>query len=243
MAKGTITDISAYVIRLSPYKDNDAMVTVLSESGLQSFLARGILKPTSKNAAACQLLAFSDFSLAAGKNGGLSLSEARCRLPIDGKDDFERLTAFSFLAELSAKMIQNDEAVPLFPWLKAALDAIDSGFDPFSAALVYLAHVLLTAGYGLDVDECVYCGSKKDIAGISYADGGFVCRNDLQEGVQEASARKLKILRYLFRCQLSDLSRVAFEKEECQGLFRELALYLNDLTGVELKSVALIEKV
>jgi recombinational DNA repair protein (RecF pathway) len=81
-----LTEVEGYVVHLSNYKDNDAMVNVFSGDGAVSFLARGVLKPTSKNAAACQLLSYSRFSLDSGKNGSLSLKEAQSLAPIDGRD-------------------------------------------------------------------------------------------------------------------------------------------------------------
>lgn len=235
-----MSDVEGYVIRLSAYKDSDAMVNVLTENGLVSFLARGVLKTTSKNAPACQLLSYSRFSLNEGKTAGIALKEALSLQVVDGRDSLARLASFSFLAELTSKVVQEDEGKAVFPWLKASLNAIAGNADALTCSLIFFAHVLEIAGYGLDVDECVYCGSKKDIAGISYSDGGFVCRNDLQEGVNALDARNLKILRYIFRCHLEDVPRVAFTKKECQDLFAPLGIYLNDLTGVTLKSLPIL---
>lgn len=242
MADPRIISVEGYVIHHAQYKESDEIVTVLSLDGLHSFLARGIMKPASKNAAACQLLSFSRFSLTNGKNGGFSLKESQSLSTPDGRDSLERLTAFSFLAELSAKFVQADEAQEVYPFLKAAMDGIEKGVDAFTETLLYFAHVLQIAGYGLDVDECVYCQSKTGIAGISYTDGGFVCKEDLQEGVEACKPRKLNIIRYAFRCPDRDFSRVSFGKEECQDLLRELAQYANDLTGVTFKSLDLLLK-
>jgi DNA repair protein RecO (recombination protein O) len=238
----TLTEKEGYVVHVAAYKENDAMIALFTPEGRLSFLARGIQKPTSKNAASCQLLSYSRFSLESGKNGGLSLKEGISLKVVDGKDSLQRLTAYSFLSELTAKLIQDDEAVETYPWLKAAMESLEKDADPFSVALVYFAHLLIIAGYGLDVDECIYCQGKSGIQGVSYADGGFVCHNDMSDGITPLDARHLKILRYIFRSSLTDIARVSFSKEECQGFFQSLAQYLNDLTGVELKSVALLLK-
>lgn len=238
----TLTDVEGYVIHLSAYKDNDSMVTVYSSEGSVSFLARGIQKTTSKNAGSCQLLSYSRFSLEVGKSGGYSLKEGISLKPIDGRDNLERLTAFSFLAEISSKLIQEDEVKEAYPWLKGSLDALEGNADPFSVSLIYFAHLLVIGGYGLDVDECIYCQSKSNIKGVSYSDGGFVCANEMDEGATPLDARHLKILRYIFRCGVADIQRVAFTKEECQGFFQSLSQYLADLTGVELKSIDLLLK-
>jgi DNA repair protein RecO len=237
-----LTEVEGYIVHISTYKDNDAMLNVFTKDGPVSFLARGVLKPTSKNAAACQLLSYSRFSLESGKNGALSLKEAQSLTPIDGRDSLERLTAFSFMSELTAKLIQDDEEKEAYPWLDASLKALEGNADAFSVCLIYFAHLLILCGYGLDVDECIYCQSKTNIKGVSYTDGGFVCANEMDEGAVALDPRHLKILRYIFRCGIVDIARVSFTKEECQGFIQSLSQYLADLTGVELKSTALLLK-
>lgn len=218
------------------------MVKLFSSDGYHSFLARGAEKPTGKAFGAVQLLSYSKISCLSGTSGGLSFKEGVSLKQADGRDSLERLSAYSFLAELTDKLIQEDEAVEAYPWFAEAMKALEGSFSPFTAILIVLAHDLEIAGYSLEVDECVSCGSKKNIAGISYSEGGFVCQNDLSDATEACSARKLKIIRYLFKCTIADFSRVSFEKDECQDLLRELSQYLNDLTGVTLKSLDLLLK-
>ena len=45
-----VIEIEGIVIRQVQYKEKDAMISVLTKDGTVSFLARGILNPTSKNA-------------------------------------------------------------------------------------------------------------------------------------------------------------------------------------------------
>jgi DNA repair protein RecO len=146
MAATTITNLEGYVIHHAQYKENDAMVSVLSKDGLFSFLARGVLKPTAKNAASCQLLSYSRFSLSQEKNGAYSLKESEVLKMPDGKDSLERLTAFSFLAELTNKLVQSDEAIETYPFLEAAMEGIAQGVDAFTEALLYFSHVLVDCG-------------------------------------------------------------------------------------------------
>lgn len=237
-----LSEREGYVIRAVNFRDNDQMVSLLTSDGLVSFLARGVNKPTSKNGAACRLLSHSKVSLAIGKGGALSLSESICLDPAPEKEDLVTMASLTFIAELSAQMLSGDGSGADYPWLQAAVEAIRGGFDPLSSCLLLFAHYLVVEGFGLNVDGCVYCGKKTDIVGISYEDGGFVCRHCLSDSASEASPRKLKIIRYIFRSGLADFSRVSFEKDECKSLLGELGLYLNDVTGVTLKSLSIIQK-
>jgi DNA repair protein RecO (recombination protein O) len=242
MAKTRMIEAEGFVLRVSSYKENDAMVTILTKEGLVSFLARGIFKPTSKNRAAAQLLGLARFSLNESAAGSYSLAESVPLASPDGKEDLPTLAALSFLAELCSKTVQNEEAPEVYPWLAKTLQAMADGFDPLTAALIFFARLLVIEGYGLNVDSCVYCGGKTGIVGVSYADGGFVCQNDLAGDAQKASARKLRILRFIFRCGLEDLGRVSFGKDETKEIFGDLGRYLSDLTGVALRSLSILEK-
>jgi DNA repair protein RecO (recombination protein O) len=239
--KGT-TNKAGYVVRVVPYKESDAMISLLTPEGLVSFAARGIAKPTSKNAASCRLLSYSSFLLTESGTGSLTLKEGNLLKAPPEKEELANLAALSFLSELTSKTLQEEEAVALYPWLAAALEAIRQSFDPFSACLLYFAHLLVESGYGLEVDECVYSGKKSDIVGVSYEDGGFVSRGYESPSTHLFSPRKLKIIRYAFRCPLDSFARVSFEKGECLEILEELAQYLDDLTGVTLKSLSVLRK-
>jgi DNA repair protein RecO (recombination protein O) len=239
--KGTTTK-TGYVVRVVPYKESDAMISLLTAEGLVSFSARGIAKTTSKNAGSCRLLSFSSFLLTESGSGSFSLKEGNLLKAPPEKEELAILASLSFLSELASKVMQEEEAVALYPWLEEALEAIRGGFDPFSTSLLYFAHLLVESGYGLEVDECVYSGKKSDIVGVSYEDGGFVSRGYESPSTHLFSPRKLKIIRYAFRCPLNSFTRVSFEKGECLEILEELSQYLNDLTGVTLKSLSVLKK-
>lgn len=233
------------VLRLAQTKEADAMVNALGPNGLFSFYARGVGKWTSKNKGAVQTLSHAHFSLILSTSGSLTLSEAK---PIESflpaQADLGALSVFSFLSELSVKLIQQGEGEAMYPWLLKTLQSIQSGFDPLTAGLIYFAHLLVDFGIGLDVDQCVVCHKKTSITSLSFVDGGFLCKEHAEEeGAILCSARKLKIIRYLFRVPLESLTKVSFEKEETIPLYRELSDYVSNLTGVRLQSLSLLEKI
>ena len=232
-----------YVLRLSPYKDADMMVTAIDKNGLFSFLARGIRKMTSKNASACQILSYSSFSLAASADlQSLSLTEAAVVRPRPDQEQLDVLSAASFLAEVTLRFSEEDGGAENYPYLDAAVKALTSGYSPFATCLLYLAPVLHHLGYGLNVDSCVNCGSKTGIVAVSFEEGGYLCENCVGPETPHLPVRDLKILRYAFRYQPSDFVRVEFDKEECMRLLSLLVQYAENFTGVRLKSIALLLK-
>ncbi|MCR4562444.1 MAG: DNA repair protein RecO, partial [Bacilli bacterium] len=173
MAPRTTINIQGYPYRITQYKEQDAMVNVLTDHGEYAFLAHGIYKTTSKNASAVQLLSLGTFTLYERKDGTYSLKEGVADMPADIRDNLDRSVAFSVLAELTSKcLVAAEDAEGIYLWLDTAARALDKGFDAPTATLLYFAHLLNELGMGPNVDSCVFCGSKEHIAGFSYVDGG-----------------------------------------------------------------------
>lgn len=215
------------------------MVTVLSNDGLFSFLARGVQKNTSKNFAACTPLAKAKYSLIESSSGNLTLSESEVLSVPNSKDNLVRLALFSLLSEICLKLISEEEAPSLYVWLEKAMEQMETDGKEASSVLVFLCQVLKRAGYALEVDECVRCGSKTSIQGLSFSEGGFVCKDCVLPS-EKLDTRNLKIIRFCFKCNPSDLERVSFETKESVAMIRRLAQYVDDYTGVKLKSLSLL---
>lgn len=227
------------VLRLSEYKEADAMVTAISSEGFFSFLAKGVKKLTSKNSSSVQPFSVSEFVLLKSSSGGLTLKQGTLLDNYASQGNIEAMAVLSFLQELTLKVVQEDEAPLAYPYLLKSCSLIKEGKDPLTIGLLYFAKVLFNAGYGLDVDECVICHKKQGIVSFSYEEGGFLCKD--HQNQEKASVMKLKILRYLFRCKESDFPRVAFEAKDTLPLYQELGEYLENLTGCRLKSLSLIK--
>jgi len=232
-------NIEGFALRISPYKENDAMITVLSNDGLFSFLARGVQKNTSKNFASCTLLAKAKYSLVESSSGNLTLSESEVINVPDGQDNLVRLALFSLISEICLKLISEEEAPSIYSWLEKTMEKTKENGKEASAVLIFLCQVLKRAGYALEVDECVKCGSKTSIQGISFNDGGFVCKECVLPS-EKLDMRNLKIIRFCFKCELADLDRVTFETKESVAMIRRLTGYIDDYTGVKLKSLSLL---
>lgn len=232
-----------YVIRVSSYKEADAMVNAIDKDGTFAFLARGIKKMTSKNYASCLPLCYSKFSLTPSLSNSLSLKEGMPISSLPDKDNLEYMGSVSLIYEIAGKLIQDEDGAKDYPWLDEAIKALKNGFSPLTSCLLLLCHILVNMGYGLNVDSCVICNKKKDIIGISYEEGGFMCRDEEGDNsLIPLSPRLLNIIRYSFRCGTKDFQRVSFAKDECLLLLNQLGQYVDDVIGVSLKSLLILAK-
>ena len=237
-------EFEGIVIRQTPFRDHDAMVTVLSNDKMRSFLVRGALKYDSKLGPSANMYTKSRFQLMRGKEGYALRSGEILECYENIKTNIDSLAVEDFLGELTNKLIQSSDAPSIYAWLDKGLQLMNSGFSPYTVALIYFAKVLDIAGYSLNVDSCQKCGQKSQIIALSYKDGGFICR-DCFSALKHAKENptKLKIVRYIFKVDLANFNKVEFPKEACMELIKELNKFLDDVAQTNLKSIELLKKI
>ena len=237
-------EFEGIVIRRTSYKEGSAMISVLTKDRIRSFLAKGVLKITSKNAPSVNLFTKSRFQTFNGEEGDwLRVGEVICSYP-NIANDFEKLAILDFISEITNSLIGTNDARDTYEFLEKTLECLNGEFSPLTALLIYFAKVLKAAGYGLDVDSCAICGKKEAITALSYKDGGFICQNcfDASKHVK-TEPRKLKILRYIFKVDLNNFTKVAFGNEECKAIIFELCDFLNYVSQIEFKSLTLLSQI
>ena len=237
-------EFEGIVIRRTSYKEGSAMISVLTKDRIRSFLAKGVLKITSKNAPSVNLFTKSRFQTFNGEEGDwLRVGEVLCSYPNITKD-FEKLAILDFISEITNSLIGTNDANDTYQFLEKTLEALNGDFSPLTALLIYFAKVLKASGYGLDVDSCAICGKKTQITALSYKDGGFICQNCFDASNHaKTDPRKLKIMRYIFKVDADNFTKIAFGNDECKAIIFELCEFLNFASQIEFKSLTLLSQI
>ena len=237
-------EFEGIVIRRTSYKEGSAMISVLTKDRIRSFLAKGVLKITSKNAPSVNLFTKSRFQTFNGEEGDfLRVGEVISCYPNISKS-FERLAILDFISEMTNSLIGSNDAEGAYPFLEKTLECLNGDFSPLTALLIYFAKVMKASGYGFDVDSCAICGKKTKISAISYKDGGFICRNCFDASIHvKTDSRKLKILRYIFKVDIDNFTKVALGNDECKEILFELCEFLNCTSQIEFKSLTLLRTI
>ena len=237
-------EFEGIVIRRTSYKEGSAMISVLTKDRIRSFLAKGVLKITSKNAPSVNLFTKSRFQTFNGEEGDfLRVGEVISCYPNISKD-FEKLAILDFVSEMTNSLIGSNDASGVYEFLEKTLVSLNGEFSPLTALLIYFAKVLKASGYGLDVDSCAICGKKTQITALSYKDGGFICQNCFDASNHaKTDPRKLKIMRYIFKVDADNFTKIAFGNDECKAIIFELCEFLNFASQIEFKSLTLLSQI
>lgn len=236
-------EITGIVIRVVHFRDNDAMVSVLTSERIYSFLARGVLKMKSKNASSVNIYNKSRFTITSSKDG-MSLRSGEVLDSYESlRNDLASLAVLDYFGEITNRLLISDDAPYAYMWLEKCLENLKNGGDPLTVALAYLGAILRTSGNSLDVDECVICHQKKPIVAMNYHRGGFMCEDCLSSfGGSKTPIGELKILRYIFKVDVESFKDVTFDKKDAHHVLHDLAKFIEQQLDTKLKSIALLDK-
>ena len=148
-----IREFEGIVIKFSKYLDNDAMVTVLTKTGIKSFLARGALKMKSKNARSLNLYTISKFELLEEKYGNILKTGVSIYAPFNLFSSFESLACLSLIGEATFNSINEYDEYDLFSPFSIAIKNMDKNEDPLILTIEYLLLLMSFSGEGIDFNK------------------------------------------------------------------------------------------
>lgn len=171
-----MSSIKGIVLRSVNLNESDAILSLLTPLGKVSIKAKGILKINSKNRKGCQVLTHSYFHCL-DQNGKSVLTLKNCEV-IDyfrsiHEDLLRQALAFCML-EICDRM-HEDDLLFQYDELLQFLNLLEKCKNPWACYAFFLSTTLKRSGIGIVVDECVNCGSQKNICSFSIKDGGLIC--------------------------------------------------------------------
>lgn len=224
--------IRGLVLRVTDYKDKDALVTLLTEDlGRLTVKARGLRRKNSPLVAPCQLLAYGEFTLFEYR-GNYTINEANAvALFHPLRKDLQKLALATYFAQVSELISQEDtpnaELLALVLNCLHALSVLPVPEDQIKA--VFEMRCACLAGYEPDLTGCRVCGNPTpDRLHIS---AGLLecahCHGDTEESIRmPVMPGTLDCLRYIVGCDAKALFRFTAAAPTLQQLAQVTEVYL-----------------
>ena len=237
-----IIEIEGIVIKQVQYKEKDAMVSVLTKDGTVSFLARGILSPTSKNASSCLLFAYSNFTLNS-RQDKLTLTQGKLiKSYYKLYESLDKMAGVQLVSELILRCLDEDNG-SVYPYLFNLLENMMNDYSTSTLVLICIANIIKQSGYSLEYDSCVKCGNKKGIVSYSFEQGGFICQRCITYKDKLKTSDELKTFRYIFKVDETNMNHYELDRNIALNLIRELCFYLVDCFSIkEIKSLEIFNR-
>ena len=218
------------VVRQVNYKDNDQILTVLTkEHGLMTLKARGVRSRSSRLKGACQLLAYSEFTVFENR-GFHTIDEANAiQMFPELRTDIELLSLASYFAQVAEVLSQEDMPNPeLLSLTLNALYALCRRLcTPELVKAAFELRAACLGGYTPELSGCAVCGDPEpDRFDVR---GGILCCASCSagEGLRlPVSPGSLAAMRYLVSCDAKRLFSFRLEGRAVKGLCDLAETYL-----------------
>lgn len=229
-------------LRITNYKEKDGIVEAISADGMMSFLCRGIFDPKSKNALLNNPLTVADVEISEGKyKYPVIKSSMLIDSPINPRADLKYMAVLMLLTEGVNYLLSEEEKPTIYDYLKRTIKSLKEGANPYHIAVAFLAKLLRISGYDFGVNECVMCGSKKNIVTFSFNDGGFICGNCYTPDIPKLfNKSQMLALREAFLAEETFISSTDISDEELVFVLHKFKEFIHDSYGYTMKSMDLM---
>ena len=233
--------IKGYVLRIVPYKESNLIVTLLTEAGLETFMARGVLKPTNKNASSCQLYTYGEYQLSYKTDGSNHTLMSGIALKTLTKL-YENLKYSALLGLISECILKNDDFEEPYIVFDTVFNHLYDDKCNFATIIaVVLKLNALYAGCNLVADSCVRCGSNKSIYSVCFDEGGLICSSCARElHIYEKSPTYIKNFRYVVKANIEHIDKFEIDPIVSNSLIIDLFNFLEKNAGIYFKSKSMI---
>lgn len=233
------------VLNKTAYKDSDSIITALKEDGLFSFKVRGSQSPTNPFQWLNNPLTVAEVEFAGPQTYKYPILKRATLLlsPMTNEQTFSDLMAINMVSEITNKMLEDEEKHLLYNDIINFIDNYTKkDADVLTMLLIYLAKATKVAGFELEVNKCVHCGSKSNIVAFSFEEGGFICKHCLQEDInRDLTPSQMKLVRFVFSAP--DFSYKVSEnitENDKKTLLFKMNTFINDIIGTNIESINLI---
>ena len=221
------------VVRVTPYNDTDAILSVLTPNhGKLSVKARGLRRKNSPLIAPCQLLAYADFTLFEYRNL-FTINEAHSiELFSSLRKDLQKLALGSYFAQAAETMSQ--ENLPNPELLSLTLNCLYGlsklAVPELMVKAVFELRSACLSGYAPDLYGCYRCGcDTPDRFDIS--EGRLecsTCRNAESTGLRmPVTPGVLDAMRYICNCDSQKLFSFRTSEQTLESLSYVTESYLS----------------
>ena len=230
------------VLSISSYKEKDAVISAISEDQFVTFLARGINNPKSKNIAINNPLTIADIELMDGNfKYPVLKSSKQLFTPMRIDMDSKYLGSLLFINEVVNYLFPDEDKPKMFKTVEDSVTALKKSKDWLMVLLLFMAQVIRLGGFELEVNQCVNCGSKKNIVAFSFDEGGFICQNCFDESLgRDLNKDQMILLRKVCNARDMHLLDSGYNHEEALFLFEKFIHFMEEAFGYHFKNLRLL---
>lgn len=237
-------EVDGFVLSEIPYGESSKIINVLtSEYGVIGIMCKGAKSLKNRYRVPTMKLSYSHFNIMYKENKLSTLVSADVINPFKlVKSDILLVSFLSYLTELTSQVVkQSNDIENIYDDFIKTILKLEDGLDPIVLTNILEIKYLEYLGVLFNLDECVICGSKNNIATFDADKGGYICINCLTNEII-VDKKVIKMIRMYYYVNIDSIKEIKVDDVIKNTINKYLDLYYERYTGLYLNSKDFLKK-
>ena len=237
-----LEEVEGFILTETPYGETSKIINVYTKKyGIIGIMCKGAKSLKNKNRVATLRLTYARFNIYFKKDKLSTLVSADIINPLKNiKSDIILTSYLSYLSELTHQVIKDNNNSKIYHDFIECILKIEKGLDPLVLTNILEIKYLEFLGVLFNLDECIVCGSKNNIATIDSDKGGYICLNCLTNEVI-VPKKVIQLIRMYYYVNIKSIENINVDEENKKIINRFLDMYYERYTGLYLNSKAFLK--
>lgn len=237
-------EVDGFVLSEIPYGESSKIINVLTRDyGVIGIMCKGAKSLKNKYRVPTMKLSYSHFNIMYKENKLSTLVSADVINPFKlVKSDILLVSFLAYLTELTSQVVkQSNDIENIYDDFIKTILKLEDGLDPIVLTNILEIKYLEYLGVLFNLDECVICGSKNNIATFDADKGGYICINCLTNEII-VDKKVIKMIRMYYYVNIDSIKEIKVDDVTKNTINKYLDLYYERYTGLYLNSKDFLKK-
>lgn len=229
--------VEGFILKETPYGETSKIINIFTkEHGLISVMCKGAKSVKSKNRALTLRFTYAKFNIYYKENKLSTFANADVINPLKKiNSDIVLISYLTYLVDLSSQVLKQSNDKTIYDDFINIVLKMEMGLDPLVLTNILELKYLKFLGVDVNINECVECGNKTNIATINGDKGGFICAHCMTNE-RLVDIKVIQMLRLYYYVKISSITKLNVAPNIKNEINFFLDTYYDRYTGLYLKS-------
>lgn len=239
-----LIEVEGFILKEIPYGETSKIINVLTkDKGIIGIICKGAKSMKSKLRAFTSVYSYGVFNLYYKEDKMSTLVSADIIDPLKNiKSDLTLISYLTYISDLTYQVCKEVKSSLVYDLFINTILKIEKGIDPLTLMNILELKYLPLLGVGLNLDECIRCGSTKAIVTIDASYGGLICQNCYQNEII-VDKKVIQLIRMYYYVDIKSIGTINVKEEYKQTINKFITDYYDSFTGLYIYSKKFLETI